>query len=70
MSNPKPWYTSKTLWWNVLTIVLAILGFLMTTAAQGGLPFHIDTRYLVLVAGVVNILLRCVTTQPLTGGKP
>lgn len=65
----KPWYMSKTIWWNVGTIVLAILGFLMVTQASGGLPFDIDGRWLVLISGIINIILRFVSPGPVTVSK-
>lgn len=67
--DTKVWYTSKTVWWNVGTIVLAILGFLMVTQASGGLPFEIDGRWLVIVSGIINIILRFVSNDPLTRSK-
>jgi hypothetical protein len=64
----KPFWQSKTIWFNVLTIALAILGFLMVTQSAGGLPFNIDSRWLVLVAGIGNIFLRFITNAPVTSG--
>lgn len=65
----KVWYTSKVIWFNVLTIALAIVGFLMLAQSTGGLPFEVDPRWLVLISGIGNILLRFLTKQPLTGSK-
>jgi hypothetical protein len=60
----KSWFLSKTIWFNVLTIVIAIAAHfgwtpdpaLTATVANG----------LVAVAPVVNIFLRFVTKQPVT----
>jgi hypothetical protein len=67
--DAKVWWQSKTVWFNIVTIALAILGFLMVTQAAGGLPFDIDSRWLVLVSGIGNIILRFLTNQPLTTKK-
>lgn len=48
----KPFYKSKTLWFNAVTGILA--------AFQAVVP----SEYVVLVNVVGNILLRFVTTQP------
>lgn len=64
--DTKPWWRSKTILYNIGTIILAILGFLMVTEAAGGLPFHLDARWLVLISGIVNILLRFVSSVPVT----
>jgi hypothetical protein len=70
MSDSKVWYTSKTIWFNVLTTALAIIGFLMVTQSTTGLPFDIDAKWLLIAAGIINIILRAVTNQPLSGSKP
>lgn len=70
MSEPKVWYTSKTIWFNALTVALAIIGFLMVTQSTSGLPFDLDPKWLVIASGIINIVLRVITSQPLTGGTP
>ncbi len=56
----KPWYTSKTLWFNLLAMIIAIadsFGF-------GG--FSADPSVLALAGGMValvNIILRLATSQ-------
>jgi hypothetical protein len=57
--TPKPWYTSKTLWVNALTLLVMILG----TVAQ----WPEFSAYAAQIAGavsVVNILLRFLTDRP------
>lgn len=54
--DAKSWYTSKTLWVNLGALVAGLGGYL---AGEG-------TAALVSAGlGLVNILLRTVTTQPL-----
>ena len=66
MTCPKPWYKSKTVWFNVLSIGGAILG-----GAIGLLPtiepFISPTAYAIvlLVVSSVNIILRAVTNGPI-----
>lgn len=67
--TPKVWYTSKVLWFNALTLILAVIGFLMVTQSAGGLPFEVDPRWLIIISGVGNIILRFLTNAPVTGGK-
>lgn len=68
--DAKPWYTSKTIWYNVLTIALAVIGFLMVTQSTSGLPFDLDPKWLVIASGIINIILRSVTNAPVTRSKP
>lgn len=65
----KVWYQSKTIWINAITILLAILTLLLTQQANGGLPFNLDARWVILGLGVLNIVLRSVTDQPVTLNK-
>jgi len=61
--DPKAWYLSKTLWANVLLLVLAVLD----NAYFGGL---VPPDVKVYIVGVVNLLLRFLTSQPLATKKP
>ena len=67
MNEPKPWWESKTMWINGLTVAAAILAFVVDTQTAGGLPFDLDPRWVALGLGVVNILLRMTTSQPVSG---
>jgi len=63
--STKPWYLSKTVWFNVITIVVGIIGQVtdaFTLNAQTLKVFGI-----VLSAG--NVLLRFLTTSTLTASK-
>lgn len=64
----KPFWQSKTMWINGLTVVAMILAFVVDTQMAGGLPFELDSAWLVLILGIVNILLRFVTNQPISRG--
>ncbi len=68
--DPKPWYASKTVWFNVFLVVGptidALVGLLYTVEpfiTPGVYPF------VVLGIGLVNVLLRTITTQALTAKK-
>lgn len=66
----KPFWESKTMWINVLTVVAMILSFVIDTHMAGGLPLDLDPRWIALALGIVNIVLRSVTNQPITRSKP
>lgn len=65
-SQPKHWYTSKTVWFNILTIGAGIVG-----GVAGLLPMLelviSPTVYAVtlFVLGVVNVILRTLTNGPI-----
>ena len=52
----KVWYNSKTLWANVLVIVIGVLSYVQGEMATGGM---------ITIAGVVNVVLRLVTSNKL-----
>jgi hypothetical protein len=54
----KPWWQSKTIIINILSIVIAILGFLIPIPALGPI--------LTVVVSVLNIILRLVTVLPIS----
>ena len=70
MSEPKIWYTSKMLWINILTVAAMILSFVVDTSMAGGLPLDLDPRWIALALGIINIILRSVTSQPVSRSKP
>ena len=62
----KPWYKSKTIWFNVLTVAGAVMagttGLLPTLQAE----FTPTTyNYLLFGFGVINVALRAVTKHGL-----
>lgn len=55
----KPWYTSKTVWLNVISAVIALGG-----SVQGAVP----PQWLPLIGlavGIGNVILRFLTNQPI-----
>jgi hypothetical protein len=63
MEDPKPVWESKTLWVNVLTAVAMIIA---AAVAQPDLIPAEAMRYVVFALAAVNIILRLVTSQPVT----
>ena len=59
--TPKPWWQSKTLQFNFATIAIAIVDLI----AKSGL---VESRmpYFILAIGIGNIILRSITTKPIT----
>jgi lysozyme family protein len=61
----KPWYKSKTVWFNILSIGGAILGGLLGVMPTVQ-PFLTPMSYAIAMAviGAGNIVLRAITTGP------
>lgn len=60
----QPWYTSKTVWFNAITSIVAILT--LVPQVSGVLPdeFH---KYILLAVGALNVVLRIwFTDSPVT----
>ncbi len=57
-NDGKKWYTSKTLWANVVLIISILL--------QMKLGFLIEPEIQALVVTLINIVLRKITKQPLS----
>ena len=62
-TNPsKKWYTSKTIWFNVIFTILTILSnSLPAIQAQ----FQITPEVYAMISGFVNIVLRAITSSPI-----
>jgi hypothetical protein len=61
METHKPWYTSKTLWLNVITLLVAILSLVPQS-------FELEEPILKVVLflnAVLNIVMRFVSGQPI-----
>jgi len=55
--NSKPWYQSLTLWTNLVGLLIVVLQYLGTINL-------IDPDTLATILGVLNIVLRLKTSQP------
>jgi hypothetical protein len=55
----KLWYTSKTLWVNLICLLWMFIGPMI------GIP-TLDTETMAAILGVINVLLRIVTKGPVT----
>lgn len=58
MSDVKPWYASKTLWVNGLTIIAAVSG---AVGFDLGLTTEVQTQIVVGILAVANVVLRLTT---------
>lgn len=58
----KQFWQSKTLWLNTFTVLVAILMLVQARPWVATLPLLEES--LLLVVGILNILLRFVTSQP------
>lgn len=59
--NTKPWYRSKTVWWNVITIIVtvaAIFGYQPNEEIATAV-----TTTVVALSPLVNLILRFVTKE-------
>lgn len=78
---PKPWWESKTVWYNglkgFLGFVTAVALFIEAAAHSGTLPFYVDEKlllfgipFLLMIDAYFGVQLRTVTNAPITGSKP
>jgi hypothetical protein len=63
----KPWYRSKTVWFNGLTIVVAVASFFGWTPDPH--LTEIAARTLVAVSPAVNLVLRFFTRRPVAANS-
>lgn len=57
----KPWYLSKTIWANIIGIVIAILAVFTQSELLKDKPEII--AYILLASNVLNVILRALTDQ-------
>lgn len=58
----KKWYTSKTIWFNIITIVLGIIQVISNSYA-------IPSEILATINGVGNLILRVITSTSITNNN-
>jgi len=69
MTTVKSPWESKTIWVNGLSLVVAILVWVADANNASLLPFSLEPELVVTLLAIANIVLRFVTTQPITGGS-
>lgn len=60
----KSWYQSKTIWFNALTILVAVAAYFGWTPDQN--VTSQVSGFLVAIAPLANIVLRLVTKEPIS----
>lgn len=60
--DPKPWWQSKMLWANIITLLVTIIGLPEVTGLFG--PDSL--KIIIMLQGVMNVLLRFVTIGSVT----
>ena len=60
----KPWYQSKTVWLGVLQLAAAITLFVGNKL--DGTPIWNPSEIVLLVNGIIMVILRWLTSQPIT----
>lgn len=64
---PKPWYQSRTVWINLAVTILMALVFVLEGMTAGDLhtPVTLNPELAVLLLGVLNVILRFLTSKPI-----
>lgn len=64
--DAKPWYESKTLWVNIVVMVLSVALFVLQGISDGALvlPFEVSPELIIFLIGLLNAGLRLFTVQP------
>lgn len=62
MNESKPWYQSKTIWSDVATIVVAIVGFVDVHFAHGSITSSPAYSVAMTVLGAMGIVTRTTAT--------
>ena len=60
----KPWYLSKTVWVNLITTIVGILGYVGGSSMIAANPALVAA--IVSATGVLNVILRLVSGVPIT----
>jgi len=64
MPDSKVWYESKTIWINILTMLLGIIGVITGSELIADNPKLVAA--FVMAAGIINLALRAITTKPVS----
>ena len=59
----KNWYESKTVWVNILTLALGIIGIFVTSATDLGIPPQTVAILTGIVVPIINVVLRFITNE-------
>jgi len=62
----KPWYQSKTIWVNLITLLISIIGIVITSATDLGISPEVVVVLTGVIVPVLNLFLRTITEQPIT----
>ena len=60
----KPWYESKTIWVNVLTVVIVLVTSMMSWPDMQQYGAQLTT-----MLAVVNVILRLITSEGISDGE-
>jgi hypothetical protein len=60
--NTKQWFKSRTLWFNVITILIGVVQVIAKTY-----PIPVDVLALIIALG--NMILRVISGQPISFGN-
>jgi predicted negative regulator of RcsB-dependent stress response len=63
MNNGKPFWKSRTIWFNVVAIVVVIAGIF------GYAEFEADPQLVTLAAVIGNLILRFMTGEPIVSSQ-
>lgn len=66
-TGKKPWYTSKTVWFNIFVLLLTLVLYVLEGITKGDvkLPGGIDPEWLLFLQGIGNLILRFMTMKAL-----
>lgn len=69
--TPKPFWESRTVWVNTILMLAGLLAYVLRGIQMGEIssPFEVDAVTLSFWIGVLNLILRSLTTQPVTRGR-
>ena len=69
MMLSKPWYESKTIWFNAVVMALSAIIYMLEGASGGAIDLGIPPEMVALALGIANLILRFVTVEAVTVGQ-